>query len=948
MSETLDPTLSALNDCGCCAGVSAETPADSRNREGLDQVRYRTGVHSQFKRTMLAALSEKRRPSLHGLTTRADDDFSIALLDAWAATLDVLTFYQERLANELFLRTATEHGSVLRLARLIGYELKPGVAASTWLAFQLETAPGAPEKAHIARGAKVQSVPGQDEKPQTFETIEPLDARAEWNAMRPQMVEPVSIHAGLTHLYFKGAATHLQPGDAILIVGDERELNPTVSPDKERWDFRIVIRVVVNAEKDWTYVEWEGGLGKATILPAAKNVRVYALRQRAALFGHNAPDRNLIHIEEDDSPVLKAKSIVDEIAIDDDLLTLATLGSKQWPNFEIRNGVIDLDASYAKIIPGSWLALARPPASATENGYVELYKALNVSFPSRSEFAISAKITRIYPDTVEHLAGNFFTLLNTIVYAQSERLELTSPPLTTRADEAASKPLDLDEGTLAPLEGTRLTLDRQVTVLAKGRTLIVTGKRIRAKVALNAPAMTLTDDTGAQSKQLHPGDTLVVLRPPALQSGDQVSWRLRHDDGFEGTLLTGLHDLALTIAAKTDVFTSEQVAVNSTEGNPTEFLLSGAGLQGIYDRATVTIAGNVALATHGETVEEYAGNGDATQAFQRFTLRQAPLTYVRAATPAGMASTLEVRIDDLLWREVPFLYQRGAEERVHVSRLGDEQNTTVHFGDGVTGARLPSGQQNVRFKYRKGSGIGGLVKAGQLTQLMARPLGVKEVINPLPAEGADEPESLSDARRNAPLTVLTLGRAVSLRDYQDFTQAYPGIAKALATWTLDGSSRGVLLTVAGPNGAAIESGGQVAGNLLKSLRAAGDPFVPVRVATYRPAEFEIAGTIAVHPDYEAEKVLAAVRTTLRSRFSFDAREFGQPVSLSEVIAAMHSIAGVAEVDVDHFQRTGPPSPVDPAPRLFAELPAGGASSNVSAAELLLLAPGNLEEIKLAT
>jgi hypothetical protein len=940
MSDTLDPTLSALNDCGCCEGITAETPADSRNREGLSEIRYRAGVHSQFKRSMLAALSEKRRLSLHGLTTRADDDFSIALLDAWATASDVFAFYQERLANESFLRTATEHGSVLRLARLIGYELKPGVAASTWLAFQLETAPGAPEKAFIARGTKVQSVPGQDEKPQTFETIESLDARAEWNAMRPQMVEPVSIHAGLTHLYLKGTATLLQAGDAIVIVGDERELNPSGPFDKERWDFRILIRVVVNAEKNWTYVEWEDGLGKSSILPAAKNARVYALRQRAALFGHNAPDRNLIHLEEETSDLIKLKPAAPIVE------ALST--SKKWDNFKIQNGVIDLDASYAKIVAGSWLALVRPPASATEIGYVELYKALKVSFPSRSDFAVSAKITRIIPDTAEHLGDNFFGLLETMVYAQSEQLALTSPPLTNREAEAASKPLDLDEGTLAPVEGTRITLDRQVTALAKGRTLIVTGKPIRAKVALNAPSMILTDDSGAHLKQLHPGDTLIVLSPPVLQTASEISWRLRHDDGFEGTLVTGVHNFALTNAAASDAFVSEQVLVASIEGNPTEILLGGAGLREIYDRATVTIAGNVALATHGETVEEYAGSGDATRTFQRFTLRQAPLTYIRTATAAGMASTLEVRIDDLLWREVPFLYQRGVEERVYVARVGDEQRTTVHFGDGVIGARLSSGQQNVRFKYRKGGGLAGLVKAGQLTQLMARPLGVKEVTNPLPAEGADEPESLSDARRNAPLTVLTLGRAVSLRDYQDFAQAYPGIAKALATWTWDGSSRGVLLTVAGPNGAAIESAGQVAGNLLKSLRAAGDPFVPVRVATYRLAEFEVAGTIAVHPDYEAEKVLASVRQALRARFSFDAREFGEPVSLSEIIAAMHSVAGVTAVDVDHLQRTGLSNPVDPAPRLFAELPAGGAAADVSAAELLLLAPGNLEGIKLAS
>ena len=60
--------------------------------------------------------------------TRADSDFTIALCDAVATTLDVLSFYQERIANENFLRTATERRSILELARLIGYELAPGVA----------------------------------------------------------------------------------------------------------------------------------------------------------------------------------------------------------------------------------------------------------------------------------------------------------------------------------------------------------------------------------------------------------------------------------------------------------------------------------------------------------------------------------------------------------------------------------------------------------------------------------------------------------------------------------------------------------------------------------------------------------------------------------------------------------------------------------------------------
>ena len=166
MNNPLDPTLRELDDCGCCAGITVETPVEIDNRPGLEAIVFRAGNQPQFKATMLAALSSAATPALRSLKTRENDDFTIALLDGWATVADVLTFYSERIANEGYLRTATERASVLELARSIGYELNPGVAASTYLAFTVEDAVGAPGYANIDAGTKVQSIPGPDETPQ--------------------------------------------------------------------------------------------------------------------------------------------------------------------------------------------------------------------------------------------------------------------------------------------------------------------------------------------------------------------------------------------------------------------------------------------------------------------------------------------------------------------------------------------------------------------------------------------------------------------------------------------------------------------------------------------------------------------------------------------------------------------------------------------------------------
>src|SRR5439155_4295840 len=163
-----------------------------------------------------------------------------------------------------------------------------------------------------------------------------------------------------------------------------------------------------------------------------------------------------------------------------------------------------------------------------------------------------------------------------------------------------------------------------------------------------------------------------------------------------------------------------------------------------YVRNTVAINGNVAAATHGETVQELLGGGDASTKFQTFKLRQPPLTYISAANAGGAAPTLEVRVNDLLWHETSTLYGEAAKDHVYIARCDGDGNTTVQFGDGVTGARLPSGQNNIRAKYRKGIGLEGLVKAGQLSMLLSRPLGVKGVANPLDASGAQDPEQLDD------------------------------------------------------------------------------------------------------------------------------------------------------------------------------------------------------------
>ena len=376
---------------------------------------------------------------------------------------------------------------------------------------------------------------------------------------------------------------------------------------------------------------------------------------------------------------------------------------------------------------------------------------------------------------------------------------------------------------------------------------------------------------------------------------------------YPGTAGSGV--FALIPSEPNDAVVSEAVVIKEVKPktDPTQILLEAPLLRS-YDRPTVTIYGNVAAATHGETRREVLGSGDAARGFQKFTLKQKPLTYVSAANASGAETTLQVRVNDVLWDEASSLYGLPARERAYIARLDDDGNVTLTFGDGAAGARLPTGAENIVATYRTGIGVAGMVKAGQLSLLMTRPLGVQKVSNPLAPTGAADPEARDQARQNAPFTVLTLDRIVSLRDFEDFARAFAGIGKAQAAWLWDGERRIVHVTIAAAasNGVdfTVAPSSPLFTHLAEAMDAARDTVQPLAIASYEPIFFRLKARVLIDPAYIAEKVLAAVKAALTQAYAFEPRDFGQPVHKSEVVAVIQAVEGVTAAFLDELYLRG--------------------------------------------
>jgi hypothetical protein len=894
------------DDCGCPPPGTAATPIRPDNPPGKPSLQRRVGTSGAFAAAMAAGLT--RNPRLHRFTTREPDDPTLALVDAWSAVLDVLAFYNERITNEGYVRTAVDPRSLVELAHSVGYQPGRGRASATFLAFTLEDAVGAPALVPVPTGTRVNSLPGPGELPQTYETTGDLTARPAWNAMAARARVPQRIAVATTSVYVEGLRTDLSVGDAILVVGSERE----AADADAHWAFRQLASVQLLPELDATRIGWVGGLGSpaassgrggAERVPEGRDLRVHVLRRKAAIFGAAAPDWRLISESvgggRPDGTTTSLRMAVRKGST----LHAEIVPGPDWPGFSVvapgqPENTVDLDTTYPAATAGSWVVLTR-------YGVTTLYRVTATTEASRTDFTLNAKVSRLTltGPTASHLFSAY--VRETTAWVGSELLPLATAP----------EPL--------PVQGLEVELAEPVPTLEAARSVIVRGPRPRVRVAEGVRGLDLRP-TGAGLVRLHPGDLLEVVGPVVDNGDGSLTWTTT-----EGRV-TAPSAALQRVAPPGDAEVHTEVAViagPTPGGREIHTLRFSAPLTGCYDRETVRILGNVAPATHGETKTQVLGSGNAAQTYQQFTLHQEPLTYVPARSGDGVLSTLEVRVDGRLWQEVPQLFGTGPDDEVYATRMDDDGTITVCFGDGRTGSRLPTGANNVTARFRIGTGLAGRLGADVLTLPMSRPLGLRSVTNPLPTGLAADLESSSEVRANAPRTALTLGRVVSLRDVEDFARSVPGIGKALATWLWDGRHRFVHLTVAGSGGQALDD--QARSDLRSVLLDAGDSRLPLRVDAAEVVPVQVSVSVVVDPAYEAKAVLDGVARSVSAALSVEARTLGQPLTNGDVILAAHAAPGVVAVNVT-VPRTDVPSSA-----------ARMAGTVVRPAQLVVLAAGGL-------
>ncbi|MDF0515742.1 putative baseplate assembly protein [Bradyrhizobium yuanmingense] len=988
--------------CDCCTTAAARVPMPTANRPGLSALNYRIGNYAIFVEAMKAELSQFDLP---GLKTREPEDPAIALLDAWAMVADVLTFYQERIANEGFLRTAVERRSVLELATLVGATLRPGVSATVNVAYTLDQN----SAATIPVGSRVQSLPVQDQLPQMFEVSDNLDARAAWNNLAPRLTRPQILDAkGGRTIYAAGLSTNLKPNDPLLVIAGDQMVRTVATIEPEPLQARTKIGLfsqedekpsntddaVPPASRITNFValleplakppaalpaapldvdhrlplafapgsgavplmlrllrpeartQFFDALRHATVAPPPGG-SVHAFRVKAAPFGHNAPP----------------KPVTDETGI--------VIGSEEWPLSDAvairivispktrrrrdRGAVVDIEELFDDSRKSVLVQIARGPETAnmsfelpSRDTKVQVGRwQVIATFDDRNrtltlefdEFAWFCKISHDAENAVLTVNTNGRTFEMPIGHTAEtasggERLRVSTMHALAIDREAAAEPtrrnvIDLDAAYDQIVRGSWIVIDfGEARHLPEPRRPVITqvDKVEKASVAkygitgrvtrlhlkddwLDKDALMLSAVRGVSV--LAQSERLELAEAPIEEeiSGDTIELA-----EFYGELPTGRRlivegertDIEGTRGIKgAELVTVMGVELLPKDGDPASYpgervhsrikLASSLGYR--YKRDTVVIHGNVASVTHGETKREVLGSGDASRATQQFTLRQGPVTHLPASTPSGTKSTLEVQVNGVPWTKVDSFVDAGPFDRCYITQTDEVDKTTVIFGDGVNGMRLPTGQENVTASYRVGLGSDGNVSTGAISQLATRPFGVKAVASPLSASGGVDRDIIDQGKSNIPRATVAMDRLVSVEDYAAFASLFGGVGKAAAI-AVPGRRPFVYLTVAGPTWQ--DNKVSQHDNLRQALARAGDPSILFRIDTCELMLLIVAARVTVAPSRTWANVEPNIRAALIERFGYERRELGQSIALSEMTAAIQDVPGVAGVNVGMF------------------------------------------------
>lgn len=869
-------------------------------------------AYVRFEQEQSRLLQETDRERLDRLRAQYEGerrDWAWEIARVLARAGHVLTEYLDAYANEGYLRTATQWDNVRRLVEMLDYHPAPPASASTRLV--IEAKEGA--RGTLATGFQIKYPPPDGAAPVIFETLDNVDVDVDLNQLRPAEYNrnPNPLSGSL--LLLEDEVEDLNIGDP-LILEDEKtgvlraHLILGMQVVDGRTQLRVTPRLSRRLQKGYTRIHLKSKDRLDPIGPAAKGAeveRVVRLNEASQDLlpgmvlhitdGVETSYRRLVSVR---GQRLVLDADVGILRLDKGLVSqpvTLNIGQKEAdPRMVTSNNTV----IYAYSVAGDWSRLSGAVLAdkRKDKGKIHLptYRVTDA---------------RYHPaDGIHERRG--YTVL-TLVWNQSAHDFPLVNPQTLLAPPATPGPWQIDtylEKVKAHLPGTLITGKPKKTS-AGDLAVVVTGRQM----AWTRLAGVTVDEEKEEASLIAEdrwfdrggGDfflTQTTIYAHFKESMRLKDWKLntrplggkRIPLGSVPAVLKKGRMLMLENADNASAAFFTTVAKIDTTRSPAELVLSQDMPAG-FTISNTLIAGNVALAGHGETKgEKVLGSGDAIQLSQTFRFEEEAVSFVADATQlSGVRAAVTVKVAERAWEQVSSFQDSRPTDFHFTVHMTEDATLKISFGDGKRGRRLPTGVNNVRVTFRKGVGLSGNVAADSFTKPAKPHQLIDKIRQPLNATGGNDMEGAESLRENAPATLLTLERAVSLADFAYLAMSQSSVWQAQAFSRPAGLGRNqkVEVVVVPAGGGEL---GTLGATLTRFLLSHAIPGIEVTVLPYQEVSFALEVLLTVDVEqFIPEDVVKEVEKALQEAFSLQKRGLGQDLFLSEVYAVVEAVAGVA-------------------------------------------------------
>ena len=836
-------------------------PAVIFNRPALDEIRYRSGDYNTMRDHLLDQLDKSR--ALQSWTHRGADDPGIAVLENAATVGEILAFYQNLYANEAFIRSAQWRESVASLVQLTGYRLAPGVGGEALFAFAVS----GENPVTVPMGFAVKAQLEDKESPSIFESTHEVVAYPPLNQF--SLFQPraslQSIATGMTELEL-----HAVDGKGDLASRSAFSIQPgdriMLVPDSSMFD--------------------QGG-GTVTSASAQEKPETLIVSEVKQVL-----DRILIRFE--GSLTVNRGTTIRAYKVDRSFRHFGFNAPRYIVKYNETTGMATRELTvFEREIWGSHTF-----SGVNEEFYSDIFREEMPLEVEVDDLPVGGKIIIQGVAEVPSISGS----VNFIVVR--EIAEVRADSMAWGGISAGSTVIKMTQRTIANTSVSLETADiRRISI----HEIVSPELTLRAPTQWPTGGFTTSELNfyGTYRDALYLADRDLLLENPEglLQSVRVMTTR----DEFD---LTGKDEKNLWLWP---------VLLDQLPEFPPELFSE--------ENPEVKVYGNLVSTDQGETQKEVVlGSGDARLKFQTWPLPKSPLTYLLdpTHTPAQVPE-LEVYVDGILWERVENFFNSGPLDKHYVLREDEEETSYIQCGDGKTGARCPSGRNNIVALYRTGNSAFGPLEPEAKPKAKGKLKPLDEIFMPGPAVGGAERESEALAREAAPDRMQSLDRLVGLEDYEAEALALPGVLKTRADWAAPHGTPLMRIAVLTEGGDPAEVE-KVRSSLQTANRCRGAARFSLWVVPAIRKFIYLKVNVGYRADRRAEdlepQVLAALGVVGREGdgiegdgglFGLDHRQLGQGAHVSQVLAAAQLVEGVSWVRVEALQSIplGSPPENDP-------------------------------------